>query len=225
MEASEGDFLPEAQALYQILSQKGEEKWIEAAGISPALAQETSKLYQKPFSPAFCAALGYKGSTFQGLSPDIWTLKIWKKANKTLRIFSALYGLLKPLDLIQKYRLDFSSKSKALGLPPLMSYWKKILLPHLGKITAGKKIINCASSEFNPLIQGLEGVITPRFLEWQKGSYKQISTFSKKARGTFASWLLSQEEDVPLESFNLEGYKFNSKDFPKEHWVFTRKQN
>jgi cytoplasmic iron level regulating protein YaaA (DUF328/UPF0246 family) len=218
-----------AAQFYQTLQKLTQNWWAKEAGLSPAKAQETWDIYQKPFAPQAPAGLLYTGTTYQGLSPVNWSGPTIERAKSQLWIFSALFGILPFHGALQPYRLDFKMPSSKMGLPPLMGYWKPKVAGLLQARTEAEGGVNCASGEFLPLIKGWDGVITPEFREWRKdkkgaGKWQNITTFSKKARGTMAAWILREGIENPedIQAFDQEGYRLNTQDFSPDDWVFTR---
>jgi cytoplasmic iron level regulating protein YaaA (DUF328/UPF0246 family) len=222
-------FIEDARELYGRIQKLPPKWWSSFGGLSPVKAQETWEIYQAPFSPQAPAGLLYTGTTYQGLAPELWSKDTVQRAKEQLYIFSALFGIL-PFDGgLQPYRLDFKMPSGKMDLPPLMSYWKHKVQALLQESVENKGAVNCASGEFLPLIKGWKGLITPEFREWRqdkagRGRWQNVSTFSKKARGSLASWCLregiSRTEDI--RGFDVDGYAHNTQDFSAQDWVFTR---
>ncbi len=204
-------------------------------GISPELAQlnyDRFKAWNLPFLPenARPAALTFKGDVYLGLQAETFGTAEWEYAQQHLRILSGLYGLLRPLDLIQAYRLEMGT---ALANPKgknLYAFWEKTLTDALNAELEEKKIehvINLASQEYAKALNFKKiraEVITPNFKERKNGKYQMISFFAKKARGLMCRFAIEQKIESPeqLKAFDLEKY-FYENDLSKEkEWFFGR---
>jgi cytoplasmic iron level regulating protein YaaA (DUF328/UPF0246 family) len=142
-----------------------------------------------------------------------------------LRILSGLYGILRPLDRIQPYRLEMGSRLANAEGPSLYAYWGKRLGPVLDKAAEGV-VLNCASVEYfkaaKPSIKSR--IITPQFKEEKDGNLKMIGFFAKKARGSMARYLIENRISDPedMKSFDTDGYSFQPQLSGVDDWVFTR---
>jgi cytoplasmic iron level regulating protein YaaA (DUF328/UPF0246 family) len=144
---------------------------------------------------------------------------------------SGLYGLLRPLDLIQPYRLEMGRRLKNERGGNLYEFWGDKLAKRINKITAGHQnstIINLASNEYFKVIrtQSLKAnIITPVFKDWKNDNYKIISFFAKKARGMMSRFIIENQIDDPekIKSFISGGYLFDQAMSTPNEWVFTRK--
>lgn len=176
------------------------------------------------------AAYAFKGDTYVGLDFESFNKSQVKYAQQHLRILSGLYGILRPLDLIQPYRLEMGTKFKALGEKNLYGIWKKNLTHDLNQELKKEKIlVNLASKEYFSAIdfnQLNAKVITPVFMEKKNGQYKIISFNAKRARGMMSQFILKNKlkELDELKAFDMDNYKFNSKLSEQNELVFTRKQ-
>jgi uncharacterized protein len=145
-----------------------------------------------------------------------------------LRIISGLYGLLKPLDLIQPYRLEMGTKIAVGEYKNLYDFWKKKLTESLNKeLKKGEIFINLASNEYFTAIDTKKlkvPVITPEFLDSKDGNLKMISFFAKKARGLMVRYIIDTNAETidDLKSFNYEGYHFDGNLSKGNKLVFTR---
>ena len=151
-------------------------------------------------------------------------------AQKHLRILSGLYGLLRPLDEIEPYRLEMGSKLKGKHGSSLYEYWGNKISENLNqqaKKIGSKILVNCASNEYfnavNINILSLK-VITPIFMESKNGDAKIVSFYAKNARGSMARFIIqnrvNNEED--LKKFDLDGYNYNSEKSSEGKLVFIR---
>ena len=179
------------------------------------------------------AILAFKGDVYQGINAQAYTERDFTFAQKHLRILSGLYGLLKPLDLIQPHRLEMGTKLKTERGDSLYDFWgEKIPNSILTELSAHKNqtIINLASAEYfkaaSPVTSKAK-VITPVFKDYSKGTYKIISFFAKKARGTMASFIIQNRITSPngIKNFAEDGYLFNESLSSEREWIFTRKSS
>lgn len=174
------------------------------------------------------AAYAFKGDTYVGLDFESFSKSEVNYAQKHLRILSGLYGLLKPLDLIQPYRLEMGTKFKALGEKNLYGVWKTQLTEELNiELKKEKILVNLASKEYFSAIDfnNLKAeVITPVFMEKKNGQYKIISFNAKRARGMMSQFILKNKiKNIDeLKNFDMDNYKFNSKLSEDNELVFTR---
>ena len=177
------------------------------------------------------AILAFKGDVYQGLNAQSFTERDFTFAQKHLRILSGLYGLLKPLDLIQPHRLEMGTRLKTEKGESLYDFWGDNIPDSIFRELCSHKnqtIINLASLEYFKAIAQIESrtmVITPIFKDYSKGTYKIISFFAKKARGTMASFIIKNRITSPdgIKKFTEDGYQFNDSMSCKHEWIFTRK--
>jgi len=177
------------------------------------------------------AVLAFKGDVYTGLDAESFTAKDFSFAQKHFRMLSGLYGLLRPLDLMQAYRLEMGTKLSTDRGKNLYEFWgdeiTEGLNSQLKKINS-KYLINLASNEYFKVVKPkvLKGeIITPAFKELKNGDYKMIGVYAKKARGLLSRYIIqNQLSDIEdIKSFDVEGYKFNKKVSKGNNWVFTRK--
>ena len=176
------------------------------------------------------AAFAFAGDTYKGLGIEKFETEDLDWAQKHLRILSGLYGLLRPLDEIEPYRLEMGSKLKGAHGSSLYDYWGNKISKNLNqhaKAIGSKILVNCASNEYYNAID-LDSlvlkVITPIFMERKNGKEKIISFYAKNARGAMARFIiqnrLQSEED--LKKFDLDGYKYNAEKSSEGKLVFIR---
>lgn len=172
------------------------------------------------------AAWAFAGDTYTGLQIKSFREADINYAQDHLRILSGLYGVLRPLDRIQPYRLEMGSRLQTEKGTTLYEYWED----RLGKAldaAAGGVIINCASTEyFKAAGKHMRArIITPAFKEERLEGLKMISFFAKKARGAMARFIIQNRVDQPegLKDFDFEGYRFHPKLSCETTFVFTRK--
>ena len=177
--------------------------------------------------------LAFKGDVYVGLDAYQFSDDDFAFAQEHLRILSGLYGLLKPLDWIQPYRLEMGTKLKNERGNNLYDFWggkiTKSLNKQLQKLDS-EVLVNLASNEYFKSVQPSDlkaQVVTPVFKDWKNDQYKIISFFAKKARGLMSAYIirnrLSSVEQ--LKSFDSEGYVYNEAMSSERELVFTRKQS
>ncbi len=176
------------------------------------------------------AAFAFAGDTYKGLSIEKLEIDDLDWAQKHLRILSGLYGLLRPLDEIEPYRLEMGSKLKGAHGSSLYDYWGNKISENLNqhaKEIGSKILVNCASNEyFNAINLNslLLRVITPIFMERKNGKEKIISFYAKNARGAMARFIiqnrLKSEEDI--KKFDLDGYNYSVEKSDEGKLVFIR---
>jgi cytoplasmic iron level regulating protein YaaA (DUF328/UPF0246 family) len=230
---TQGVFLDEASKINTILKKKSPKKLSELMSISSNLGElnwQRNQDWKLPFTSenARQAIYAFKGDVFIGL--DAYTLnedQINQLQNK-LRILSGQYGLLKPLDLIQPYRLEMGTKLKIGTKKDLYQFWDKKITNELNEELADNDVfINLASNEYFKVIKSKllnTKIITPVFKDYKDGSLKMISFFAKKARGLMVRYIIdnSIEEIEDLKGFNYDGYMFDENLSSNNELVFTR---
>lgn len=175
------------------------------------------------------AALAFTGDTYQGLQAWGFDAEQLSYAQNHLRILSGLYGLLRPLDRIQPYRLEMGSRLENKQGRTLYAYWGQRLAKALDQASAGAPVINVASNEYFKAAgeEHLKSrVITPAFKEESDAGLKMVGFFAKRARGAMARYMIVNQIDQPdgLKDFDTDGYAFQSRLSDETNWVFTRKQ-
>ncbi|WP_097460524.1 peroxide stress protein YaaA [Mangrovitalea sediminis] len=187
--------------------------------------------WQLPFSldNARQAILAFKGDVYTGLEAETFSDDDFAFAQQHLRILSGLYGLLKPLDLIQPYRLEMGTSFRNQRGKDLYAFWGERLTKALRSELAAddQVLINLASNEYFHSVQpkGLDArVITPQFRDWKNGQYKMISFYAKKARGMMSAYIIRHRVTDPeaLKDFNAGGYYFSPEQSKGDTWVFLR---
>ena len=143
------------------------------------------------------AILAFTGDAYRGLDAKSFTKKDFDFAQENLRILSGLYGVLKPLDLIQPYRLEMGSKLKISAKEKnLYSYWKDTSVKYLNKEMKGELLVNLASNEYFKSIdlkQLNSDVLTIHFKDFKNGDYKTIMTYAKFARGLMSQFIIKNK--------------------------------
>ncbi|MBL6664917.1 MAG: peroxide stress protein YaaA [Rickettsiales bacterium] len=204
--------------------------------ISPKLAELNFKRYQD-FNDEFNAGnsrqalLAFDGDVYQGIDKQNYDEDDFAFAQKTLRILSGLYGLLKPLDLIQPYRLEMgTSLSKVKSLEPLgknlYEFWGDKITNKINEIN-DDYLINLASGEYFDVIKPKKlnkKIITISFKENKNGALKVIGISSKRARGLMTNFVIKNKLTHPedLKRFNEQNYKFDQSLSDDSHYIFVR---
>lgn len=176
------------------------------------------------------AVLAFKGDVYTGLAAENWTEAQFEYAQGHLRILSGLYGLLRPLDLLQPYRLEMGTKLDTDKGQTLYDFWGSLITEALNQeCDAGQHdcLINLASNEYFKAVKPKQlkaRLISPVFKDQKNGQYKIISFYAKKARGLMSRFLIEQEIDQAqgLLDFNLEGYYYAPELSTAEAPVFLR---
>jgi len=178
------------------------------------------------------ALLAFTGDVYQGMELADWSADDFTTAQQRLRILSGLYGLLRPLDLMQPYRLEMGTKFKNPQGKDLYAFWgdqlTKLINTDLKK-SGSDHIVNLASNEYFSSVQptALKGqLITPVFKDEKNGKYKIISFYAKKARGMMADYIVRKNitDATDLKKFKTAGYKFSKSDSTETELLFTRKE-
>lgn len=188
-----------------------------------------------PFTPdnARQAVLAFNGDVYSGLDANSFSENDFSFAQQHFRILSGLYGLLKPLDLIQAYRLEMGTKLDNVRGANLYQFWGDIITNELNQALAEQGddvLINLASNEYFKAVKKKSlnaTIITPQFKDWKNGQYKMISFFAKKARGLMARYIIQNQltSIEQVKDFDLAGYQFSSDLSQGNDLVFTRKIN
>jgi cytoplasmic iron level regulating protein YaaA (DUF328/UPF0246 family) len=186
--------------------------------------------WKQPFNVnnARPAIYAFKGDVYTGLDAYSFNKKEMAFSQKHLRILSGLYGLLKPLDLIQPYRLEMGTKFANKEGDNLYDFWGDKITNKLNEnLKTGEVILNLASNEYFKSVKttSLKGeVITPVFKDQKNGQYKIISFYAKKARGMMVQYVVKNKiNDVEaIKQFDVAGYRFSELQSKDSDWVFLR---
>ena len=230
---SEATFLKQAETIQKTLKKKKPKQLMELMDISEKLADlnwQRNQDWQLPFTPenARPAMYTFDGEVYTGL--DAYSLPVEKVGvlQDKLRILSGLYGILKPLDLMQAYRLEMGT-SIAIGTKKnLYEFWKKTLTDQLNsELNKDELFVNLASNEYFSAVDIKKlkvPVITPEFKDYKDGKLKMISFFAKKARGLMVRYIIDTNAETveDLKGFNYEGYAFDANLSNGNKLVFTR---
>lgn len=188
--------------------------------------------WQPEFTPdnARQAILAFKGDVYTGLQAETFSEADFDFAQQHLRMLSGLYGVLRPLDLMQPYRLEMGTKLANPAGKDLYSFWGETLTQALNEALAAQGddvMINLASDEYFKAVQPkkLQGrLIKPVFLDEKNGKFKIISFYAKKARGLMCRYIIENrlQQAEQLKQFDLEGYFFDEENSRADEWVFKR---
>ena len=174
--------------------------------------------------------LAFKGDVYIGLNAYSFDSGDFDFAQQHLRILSGLYGVLRPLDLIQPYRLEMGIKLANEQGSDLYQFWGSSISDSLNRQfqeSGGDTLINLASNEYFKSVDthNLNAkIVTPVFKDYKNGKYKIISFYAKKARGLMAAWLTTNRITDPakLSQFDLAGYKYSKQDSSDDQLIFLR---
>lgn len=229
------ELLEQSEKLVGKLKKMSPRQLSKLMSISKDLGELNFQRYQnwsRPFTTdnAKQAVLAFNGDVYQGLQASSLSEEKLELAQKHLRILSGLYGLLKPLDLIQPYRLEMGTKLKYYRSDDLYSFWDSLLTKKVNEAVAASGsdvLINLASNEYFKSINKKKlkaEIVTPEFKDLKNGEYKMISFFAKKARGLMTRFILENNitEAESLQAFDAEGYVFNPNFSTPGKPVFTR---
>ena len=230
---SEPRFLKQATTIQNTLKKKNPKELSQLMDISEKLAElnwQRNQDWQTPFTTenARQAIYTFDGDVYLGL--DAYSLpldKIEILQNK-LRILSGLYGILKPLDLMQAYRLEMGTSMPIGKNKNLYEFWKKTITEELNnELKKEELFINLASNEYFSAVdtKALKvPIITPEFKDYKDGKLKIISFFAKKARGLMVRYIIDTNAETieDLKGFNYEGYSFDSNLSKGNSLIFTR---
>ncbi len=208
----------------------------ELMHISSKIAElnfDRNHAWHTPFTPenARQALFAFKGDVYTGLDAYSMNAQNITFAQRHLCMLSGLYGVLKPLDLMQAYRLEMGSRLSNLRGKNLYEFWDERITQVINdtlKQNQSKTLLNLASNEYFKAIKSKKvnaDIITPAFKDYKNGDYKMIGFYAKKARGLMARYIIDNEiTDVnEIKQFNAEGYQFHPAFSEGNTWVFTRR--
>lgn len=229
------EFLDHSQVLVEMLREYSPAQLSSLMKISDELAQLNAARFQgwqQPFTPSNAkqAIVAFRGDVYLGLQAETFNGKEMAFAQKHLRILSGLYGVLRPQDLIQPYRLEMGTRLANERGKDLYAFWGDMVTEKLnGQLLAlrAETLINLASEEYFKAVKPAllkAQIITPVFKDLKNGQYKIISFYAKKARGMMASWIIRQQLNLPdsVREFNEAGYYFSAEHSTQTEWVFLR---
>ena len=231
--STESCFLAEAERLNKLLKKRSARSLSKLMSISDNLGRlnyERNQEWNLPYesSNARPAVYAFSGDVYRGM--DIYNLpgKKIERLQNTLRIISGLYGILKPLDLIQPYRLEMGTRISVGVKKNLYEFWKKRITQAFNEeLEKGELFVNLASNEYFKAIDTKTlkvPVITPLFKDFKNGEYKSIMTFAKLARGYMTRYIIDTNANNidDLKGFDYEGYGFSEPMSRGNELVFIR---
>jgi len=230
-------FLDDSKLLIERLRELDPIQMGKLMSISDDLAELNHRRNMNWSTPFSCenakqALLAFRGDVYVGLQADTFTMKDFEFAQKHLRILSGLYGLLRPLDLMQPYRLEMGTTLTNVRGKNLYTFWNDKITAALNTELQREKVpvlVNLASEEYFKAVHPkalAARVVTPIFKECKGGAYKVVSFFAKKARGAMSRYIIRNRlRDVDdMKDFSEDGYRFNAQLSTADEWLFTREQ-
>jgi hypothetical protein len=226
-------FLEQSEKLNKKLKTLSKSKLSDLMKISDDLASlnyERNQTWETPFTPENSkqAIYAFTGEVFRGIDVNSLESEKVPLLQERLRIISGLYGLLKPLDLIQPYRLEMGTRLKVGRTENLYKFWDDTVAKSLNEeLEEGELLVNLASSEYFKAIPKKilkVPMVTPAFKDFKNGEYKTIMTFAKKARGLMVRYIIDNNVKTieELKGFNSNRYRFSEKLSSENNLVFTR---
>jgi len=226
-------FLANAEVVHEAVKEKTPKELTELMHISDKLADlnwQRNQEWTTPFTTknARPAIYAFNGDVYTGF--DAYTLPVAKltKLQDSLRILSGLYGLLKPLDLIQPYRLEMGTQLQVGEQKNLYEYWKSKITQSLNEeLSDGELFVNLASKEYFDAVDAKAlnvPVIVPEFKDYKDGELRMVSFYAKKARGMMVRYIIDKNVKTlkGLKGFDYDGYRFDPKLSEGNTLVFTR---
>lgn len=238
--STQPEFLPQAEELINALRELDPADISALMKISEKLGELNHQRYadwQSPFTAdnARQAVLAFNGDVYTGLDAPSMQAEDFVFAQQHLRILSGLYGVLRPLDLMQPYRLEMGTKfapASAGSANNLYDFWGADITEALNQQLAvldSELLINCASNEYFKAVHPKQlnaDIINPVFKDEKNGQYKIISFYAKKARGLMTRYLIDQQATdlAQLQQFNSAGYEFSPEQSNGNDLVFLRSE-
>lgn len=230
---TQGIFLEQAEKISAVLKKKSAKVLSKLMRISDNLGQlnyERNQAWNLPFTleNSKQAIFAFTGDVYIGLDAESIPSKKLAQLQDKLRILSGQYGILKPLDLMQAYRLEMGTKLKIGRKENLYQFWENSVTNALNEELKDDEVfVNLASNEYFKVVQPKElkvPVITPVFKDFKNGKLKVISFFAKKARGMMVRYIIDNDVETVngLKKFNSGGYAFDTNLSSETELVFTR---
>ena len=230
---TQSQFLGQAEKLNKVLKKKSPKQLSELMSISDKLGElnwQRNQEWQLPFTEnnSRQAIFAFKGTVYEGL--DAYTIPLNKldQLQDKLRILSGQYGILKPLDLMQAYRLEMGTKLQINTAKNLYQFWENTITDALNNELKNDEVfVNLASNEYFKVVKPKllkVPVITPIFKDYKNGNLKIIAFFAKKARGMMVRYIIDNnlENTEDLKGFNYGGYAFDVNLSTEKELMFTR---
>ncbi len=229
-------FIAQSQTLIDVLREQSPQQIASLMDISDKLAALNVARYEA-WSPKFTAKnsrqaiMAFNGDVYDGLQAHSLTAKQLDWAQTHVCMLSGLYGVLRPLDWMQPYRLEMGTRLRTAKGTNLYHFWGTQIADYLNQQQHGEDapiVINLASQEYFKSVdlKALRArVVTCSFEDYKNGQYKVISFFAKKARGLMARYAIEHQAKTPaaLKKFNIDGYAYASDVSTADHFLFRRK--
>ncbi|RHJ95018.1 peroxide stress protein YaaA [Parabacteroides bouchesdurhonensis] len=233
-EGSYPHFIREANEIALQMTQFPKEELSRILKLSPKLATESYMRFQEFHSEEnkpLQAILAYTGVVFKNINPKDFNKEDFLFAQEHMRFVSICYGLLRPLDLIKPYRMEYDVKLPEFGDGNMYAYWRsrqtELLINDIQK--AGGLLINLASMDVQPSFEWKEvekssRVITPEFKVWKNGKANTIVIYAKMARGQMSRFIIKNRISNPeeIKSFSWEGFSYKEDMSENDKWVFLQ---
>lgn len=233
-EVTQPQFLTAALDVHNVLAKKSVKALRELQNISENLSQLNKTrnhewTVEHSLKNSRQAALAFTGDVYQGMEAEKWSATDMGFAQNHIRILSGLYGMLKPTDLIQPYRLEMGTHLGVKRKKNLYAFWKTTMEEALKAFDEHEVLLNLASQEYFKAIETVKPnnrIIDVEFKDYNKGTFKIISFYAKKARGTMANYLVKNKikDAERLKEFNEDGYAFYAPASSENHLVFHREE-
>lgn len=231
-EFTQPDFQQDVKSLIQVMKKKSAKEIGELMHLSDSLAalnEERFKTFQKDFNPdnSKQALLAFKGDVYMRMDVENYTTADFDFAQNHLRILSGLYGLLKPLDLIQPYRLEMGTRLENKKGKNLYEFWDKKIAKAINATADGQPIVNLASQEYFKAVDQKtlkSPLVNIHFKEFKDDTYQTIGFFAKQARGMMTNFAIKNQLTNPedLKLFNEERYEYSEFLSELNDWFFVR---
>ncbi len=239
--SSQPELLDESEQLIRVMSKKSPDEISSMMHVSSSLGELNFNRFQeweRPFTRANArpALLAFNGDVYAGLDArESFTERDFTHAQKTLRILSGLYGVLRPLDLMQPYRLEMGSKVETARGKDLYAFWGDTITERLNEAVEASPgsnvLVNLASNEYFGAVRPevLDApIVSPTFLDARgSGDFKIVSFFAKRARGAMSAWIIKNRVSgkKTLEGFDGMGYRHDPERSTKDRPVFIRRND
>jgi len=230
---SEPLFMEESERLIKKMRSFSQKQLSELMKLSPELSALNVDRYQQwSTNPkrenTKQAVLAFNGEVYKGLNANEMSEEDLLFTQKHLRILSGLYGVLRPLDLMQPYRLEMGTKLKYYSYNNLYQFWGDKITNQINiDLEHEKTLVNLASTEYyksvkEPKLKG--NVITPIFKDFKNGTYKIVMMYAKHARGAMTNFIIKNRITDPelMKSFSTNGYTYDPNESNDSNWVYTR---
>jgi cytoplasmic iron level regulating protein YaaA (DUF328/UPF0246 family) len=234
---TQGEFLEHSAELIDQLKLQSPEDISALMKLSSKLSELNVQRFHDwclPFDPnnSKAAVLAFKGDVYTGLDAESFTEEHFSYAQSHLGILSGLYGLLRPLDLIQPYRLEMGTKFGNTRGANLYTFWGSIITDAINQrleLSNSKILVNLASNEYFKAVKHKQlnaELITPVFKDEKNGQYKIISFYAKKARGLMAAYIIKNKVSTvkQLCEFDVAGYRFVATESNAQTLTFKRSE-